>query len=248
MRQYELTYLISDLVPEAEINKVTGKVGGYVTDAEGKIIKEEVWGRRKLAYPIQKQEFATYVTIIIELPPHKALEFEHNIKMTSKIVRHLMLVQDGGVKEFSLSADEIVKESEIEELLGEKSFEMVEGETEESRDLMAVREDKSEESEEEVAESTEAEATPEIVEEKPAEVTEEAAVEDQGLEDKGQNEEEVIAEVKPKKAATKKPAKKAAKTSSSAEATADLREEQPDEADRLTKLDKELDDILGDDL
>lgn len=232
MRQYELTYLISDLVPEAEINKVTGKVGGYVADAEGKIIKEEIWGRRKLAYPIQKQEFATYVTINVELPPHKALEFEHNIKMTSKIVRHLMLVQDGGTKEITLSASEIVNEDEIKELLGEKSFEMVEGETEESRDLMAVREDKSEEAEEEVAGPVEASAEEvETETEAPTEIIEEPATEDQS------KEEEVVAEAKPKKTAAKKPAKKAAKA-----------EDKPDEADRLTKLDKELDDILGDDL
>ena len=94
MRQYELTYLISDNVPESDLNKVTGKVGGYVTSGSGKILKEEIWGRRKLAYPIKKQDFATYVTLNFEMPAEKVNEFEHNIFMSSKIVRHLMIVQD----------------------------------------------------------------------------------------------------------------------------------------------------------
>ena len=66
MRKYELTYLISDNVPESDLNKVTGKINGYVTSLTGKILKEEIWGRRKLAYPIKKQDFATYVTINFE--------------------------------------------------------------------------------------------------------------------------------------------------------------------------------------
>ena len=61
MRQYELTYLVSDNVSESEITKVTGKIGGYISDEGGKVLKEESWGRRKLAYPINKQLFATYI-------------------------------------------------------------------------------------------------------------------------------------------------------------------------------------------
>ena len=102
MRQYELTYLISDNVPESELNKVTGKVGGYIKDADGKSLKEEIWGRRKLAYPIQKLDFATYITVNFEMPSDKAKEFEHNIIMTGKIIRHLMVVKNFGKEKLIL--------------------------------------------------------------------------------------------------------------------------------------------------
>jgi len=151
MRQYELTYLISDLVPESELNKVTGKVGGYIRDLGGDLIKEEIWGRRKLAFPIKKQEFATYVTVIFNLPSDKAKEFEKNILLTGKIIRHLMLVIVYGKEVLSLSKEDVAETEDIEEVVGgERSFEAVEGETEESKDLMAVRgEEESEENEEE---------------------------------------------------------------------------------------------------
>jgi small subunit ribosomal protein S6 len=140
MREYELTYLISDNVPEADLNKVTGKVGGYVSSLGGKILKEEIWGRRKLAYPIKKQEFATYVTLNFSLPAEKANELEHNIFLSSKIIRHLMIVQDYGTEELTLSAEDVAETEEITKVIGgEKSFEAVVGETEESKELMAVR-------------------------------------------------------------------------------------------------------------
>ena len=210
MRKYELTYLISDNVPESDLNKVTGKINGYVTSLEGKILKEEIWGRRKLAYSIQKQDFATYVTINFELAPEKIVEFERDLRLSSKIIRHLVILKDFGDEELSLTSEEIVDTSAIEEVIGgEKAFEAVEGQTEESRDLLSVRE---------------------------KEETKEEKIEEKTKEEKGAKKAEVKEtkeEVKPVKKATKKAVKK--------------EKEETNEADRLSKLDKELDDILGDD-
>ena len=223
MREYELTYLISDNVPETELNKVTGKVGGYIASSGGKVLKEEIWGRRKLAYPIQKQEFATYVTINFELPADKAHEFEHNIIMTSKIVRHLMIVRDFGEEVMTLTAEDIAGTAEIEKVVGgEKSFEAIEGETEESKDLMAVRGD-----------AEKAEETEEVAEEESA----------------PEADQETIDEVKEESTTEEKPAKAAKKAEKAEKKPAIKKEKKKDtEADRLKKLDEELDDILGEDL
>lgn len=209
MRQYELTYLISDNVSESDLNKVTGKVGGFITNLGGKVLKEEIWGRRKLAYPIVKQEFATYVTVNFQLPSEKASELERDIKLSSKIIRHLMIVTDYGAEELTLTQEDIAQTQAIEEVVGgEKSFEAVIGETEESKDLMAKREEVKEE-----PTQSEEKIEKEVKEEK-----------------KEKAEKKELPEKKVEKKATKKEAKK------------------EDEADRLSKLDKELDDILGEDL
>jgi small subunit ribosomal protein S6 len=235
MREYELTYLISDNVPEAELNKVTGKVGGYVTSLDGKILKEEIWGRRKLAYPIKKQSFATYVTLNFSLPAEKANEFEHNIFMSSKIIRHLMIVQDYGTEKLTLTAEDVAETKEITEVIGgEKSFEAVVGETEESKDLMAVRGDEEKTDEEEVKEAKTEDETPETVAEETSEKTEE--IQEEKTED--------VKTEKPKKEAK---AEKKAETKEK-KAKVSKKEKPEDEADRLSKLDKELDDILGEDL
>lgn len=238
MRQYEITYLISDLVPESDLNKVTGKVGGYVSATNGKILKEEIWGRRKLAYPIGKQDFATYVTVNFEIPAEKAREFERNIFLTGKIIRHLMIVTDYGAEELSLSKDELVKTEEIEKVIGgERSFEAVEGETEESKGLMLKREEVVSETPTEEIVEEEKKETPEISEEAKPKITKKKVKTEEKVEPVKEDEPsakavETVAEEKPKK---EKKIKK-------------VKEPEHEEVDRLSKLDKELDDILGDDL
>ena len=209
---------------------MTGKVTGFITDLKGKVEKEETWGRRKLAYPINKQDFATYVTLFFVLPADKVKEFDHEMRLTAQIIRHLLLVKDYGTEEITLSADEIAATEEIEEVIGgEKSFEVVEGETEESIDLNAVRE-KDEVIIEEITETTSVEET---VEESAKEETEE-----EKTEVVEETEEKVKEEVVPEKEEETTPnIKKTTK-----------KKEVSDEAERLSKLNEELDDILKDEL
>jgi small subunit ribosomal protein S6 len=234
MRKYEMTYLISDEVQESDLNKVTGKVAGFITELGGKVVKEDIWGRRKLAYPIKKQDFATYVTLYFDLPAHKTKEFDRDMRLAGSVLRHLLIVKDFGDEEITLTADEIADSEEIQEVIGgEKSFEAIEGETEESKDLMAVREASKEEEVEEAA------AEPVVEETSEETAEEEAATEEIAAEEAKEPAEEVVAEEEPvkeePKAEKEKPAKKEKKDAN-------------DEAERLSKLNEELDDILKDEL
>lgn len=298
MRQYELTYLVSDNVSESDITKVTGKIGGYVSDEGGKVLKEESWGRRKLAYPINKQLFATYITTSFELEPDKLRSLEREIKHENDVIRHLLIVLKSEKKALILTAEDIAATEEIEKVVGgEKSFEAILGETEESKDLMAVRgedaEDtsnkmqdtnKSQESKSE-AQEEEIEKPVEIVEE-PAKIVEEKIeiekpaekpikkitkkTEDENIviasQPKAAKQSDVrvipspeggpsgrvegsksqiaaanddLAMTETKKVEAKKPVKKKAVKKDDSVS---------DEADRLAKLNQELDDILGEDL
>ena len=249
MRKYELTYLVSDEVREGDLNKVTGSVNGFVTGLGGKIVKEDIWGRRKLAYPIKKADFATYVTLFFDLPADKAFELDRDIRQTTAIMRHLTIIKEHGHEAITLSASEIAEAAEIEEVVGgEKSFEAVEGQTEESRDLMAKRETEEPEelkveseklkADEEVAAAAE---TPELPEEKPVEVEKPAAKikkktinkTDPTTEDISVGEDPVVEKVEK----IEKPKVEKKKI-----------DKNEGEAERLSKLNEELDDILKDEL
>ena len=228
MRQYELTYLISDNVQETELNKITGKIGGYLSNLGGKITKEEVWGRRKLAYPIQKQEFATYVTVYFDLAASAVNEFEREIRLTTEIVRHLLIVQEFEHESLTLTAEDIAESEDIKAVVGgEKSFEAIQGETKESKNLMAVRE------------AVEKEA--EIEEEAKPEVKKTKKVEEMEVEKSEVAEDETPA----KKAAKKTPVAKAEKVE---KALPKPKKNKADESERLSKLNEELDDILKDEI
>lgn len=223
MRRYELTYLISDDLQETEIIKTSGKIGGLISADGGTIIKEESWGRRKLAYPILKQLFATYITVNFELEPSNLRNIQREIKHETAIVRHLLITTNAKKEKLSLTAQDIESTEDIESVVGgEKSFEAIEGETEESKDLMAVRGESKD-----IEENTKKDKIEEVME-----------LETKPAKEKKEEKKEVKKVKKDEKVEKKPIKKKAIKKDESIS----------DEADRLAKLDEELSEILGSDL
>lgn len=89
MRQYETAFLISPNVPEEETEKIILQMADIVSKKKGKMIKQDVWGKRKLAYPIQKFEEAIYVFFHYEGEPGIPTEFERRFKQTESVLRFL---------------------------------------------------------------------------------------------------------------------------------------------------------------
>ena len=76
MKEYELTVLIHpDL--ETDLDKALGKVKSLVTDNGGEIIKEDNWGKKKLAYQIKREDFAIYVYFEVNLPADAPLKISN---------------------------------------------------------------------------------------------------------------------------------------------------------------------------
>jgi small subunit ribosomal protein S6 len=93
MKNYELTVLIHpDL--EVDLEKPLAKVRDIVTTAGGKIVKEDNWGKKRLAYPIKKQDFAVYVYFDVELPAEAPLKISNIFNITDEVVRYLLVKQD----------------------------------------------------------------------------------------------------------------------------------------------------------
>ncbi|MBT7543487.1 MAG: 30S ribosomal protein S6 [Gammaproteobacteria bacterium] len=90
MRHYEIVFLVhpdqSDQVPA-----MIKKYKGIVTDANGKIHREEDWGRRQLAYPINKIHKAHYILLNIECPLKTIEELSSNFKFNDAVIRNLIL-------------------------------------------------------------------------------------------------------------------------------------------------------------
>lgn len=87
MRQYETAFLISPDVPEEETEKVILQMADIVSEKKGKMIKQDIWGKRKLAYPIQKFEEAFYVFFHYEGKPDIPAELERRFKQSETILR-----------------------------------------------------------------------------------------------------------------------------------------------------------------
>ena len=96
MRHYEIVFIVH---PD-QSEQVAGMVERYrtmVTGHGGRIHRLEDWGRRQMAYPIQKMHKAHYVLMNIECDQETLDELDHAFKFNDAILRHLTIRMDGPV-------------------------------------------------------------------------------------------------------------------------------------------------------
>jgi len=93
MAQYEIAVLF-DQGLEIDLEKATAKVEKIFTDNGGKVENTDNWGKRKMAYPINKQDFAIYLFYILELPGENVQKINDILNITDEVVRFLITKPD----------------------------------------------------------------------------------------------------------------------------------------------------------
>jgi small subunit ribosomal protein S6 len=114
MREYELTVLIHpDL--EADLETPLKAVRDIVTTGGGKIVSEDNWGKKRLAYRIAKEDFAVYVFMEVELPASAVAKVDATLNITDSVLRHLLVSVDPKAKAAAAEAEAKKSESTEEE-------------------------------------------------------------------------------------------------------------------------------------
>ena len=93
MQEYELTVLIHP-DREADLEKALKVVRDLVTTNGGKVAKEDNWSKKRLAYPIKKQDFAVYVAMEVELPAEAPAKISNTLNITDEVIRYLLVKTD----------------------------------------------------------------------------------------------------------------------------------------------------------
>lgn len=96
MRHYEIVFIVHPDQSE-QVPAMTERYKNIVTSRGGKIHREEDWGRRQLAYPIQKLHKAHYVLMNVECDNEALAELEHAFKFNDAILRHFVLKMKNAV-------------------------------------------------------------------------------------------------------------------------------------------------------
>jgi small subunit ribosomal protein S6 len=93
MNQYEIAVLYHpDL--EIDLEKATSRVEKIFTDNGGEVKNVDNWGKRKLAYPIKKNEHAVYVFYTVDLPAQSVRKVESTLNITDEVIRFLVTRPD----------------------------------------------------------------------------------------------------------------------------------------------------------
>ncbi len=90
MRKYELVCIVQPDLDETAFKGAVERVQGWVTEAGGSVDKVDVWGRRRLAFPIHKQRDGQYVLLNISLDPKSTSDLERNIRYFETVLRHML--------------------------------------------------------------------------------------------------------------------------------------------------------------
>ena len=93
MRHYEIVLLIHPDQSE-QVPAMLERYKAVVTTANGKVHRVEDWGRRQLAYQIQKLGKAHYVCLNIECSKETLAEIETGFKFNDAVLRHLTVSRD----------------------------------------------------------------------------------------------------------------------------------------------------------
>lgn len=126
MRHYEIVFLVHPDQSE-QVRAMIDRYRGMIESGGGTIHRLEDWGRRQLAYPINKVHKAHYVLLNIECNAQTLNELTSAFRFNDAVIRNLVIKRDEAITEPSPLAkaaeDERKKETPSTELVGEEKVE-----------------------------------------------------------------------------------------------------------------------------
>ncbi len=105
LKEYETIYILRSDVDADSAEKVQNRVSEVVGRENGKLVKVEAWGRRKLAYPVAKQKKGVYVYVKYVGKGGLVQELERNLKLADSVMKFQTILVRDSVDESTLTID-----------------------------------------------------------------------------------------------------------------------------------------------
>jgi small subunit ribosomal protein S6 len=90
VRRYELMLVLRPDAAEDKAAAVIDRTTRYVVASGGQIVKVAPWGRRRLAYPIDRHREGSYHIVVFEAPAEAIAELERSLQITEEVLRYLV--------------------------------------------------------------------------------------------------------------------------------------------------------------
>ncbi|MBN9167691.1 MAG: 30S ribosomal protein S6 [Myxococcales bacterium 68-20] len=104
-KEYETIYILRSDVDADTADKVQGRVAEVVGRDNGKLVKVESWGRRKLAYPVGKQKKGVYIYVKYVGRGGLVQELERNLKLQDSVLKFQTVLTSAEVDVQSVTVD-----------------------------------------------------------------------------------------------------------------------------------------------
>ena len=90
LRDYEIVFILTPEANEGEVEAAIERISTFVSDRGGSFDDHEIWGLRRLAYPINKFMEGIYVLAHFSLDASDVLELERILTTSEDVIRHLV--------------------------------------------------------------------------------------------------------------------------------------------------------------
>lgn len=101
MNHYETVFILTPVLSDVQMKEAVEKFAKVVTDNGGKIVNEECWGLRKLAYPIQKKSTGFYALVEFEAEASVVKTLETAYRRDERVIRFLTFRLDKYAAEYA---------------------------------------------------------------------------------------------------------------------------------------------------
>lgn len=91
MRDYEILYIVRPELDEDQLNEAVERVNGLIANVGGEHVKTDVWGKRRLAYEVDRLREGYYVLTDFKVEPERVPEMESTLKISDTVFRHLIV-------------------------------------------------------------------------------------------------------------------------------------------------------------
>lgn len=94
MRKYESVYVLRPDIDEEATKALVERFSNVVTEQGGEVVKVDEWGKRKLAYPIEKYREGYYVLMNFNAEADVPKELERMFKITDGVLRYIVVREE----------------------------------------------------------------------------------------------------------------------------------------------------------
>ena len=107
MRLYDIVVLVTPDLNDEDATKVAAEYKKILTDGGATVVKEEPWGKRRLAFPILRKREAHYHYWQVESAPAAVAEAERRMGLSDQVLRHLAVRVDEELKPAAKMAERL---------------------------------------------------------------------------------------------------------------------------------------------
>ncbi|MBN1474080.1 MAG: 30S ribosomal protein S6 [Syntrophaceae bacterium] len=105
MKRYEVIAIAKSALPEEDITKLIDRIEGIIVKDNGVVAKIDKWGKRRLAYEINKEKEGYYFLFDFAGDGPMVTEIERNFKIDDRIIKFITIKKDGAVTREGIDAE-----------------------------------------------------------------------------------------------------------------------------------------------